>query len=111
MVQHYHTHLYKEYVLADLSRVNDHNGGKIGLRWRTEKEVANGRGFNCCGNLMCRQQQQKEKKMGGDDNGVDDNTAAAIKRYMGIGVPENGGKEPLGIYCQGKQLHQQHQQQ
>ncbi|KAL7523496.1 hypothetical protein ACHAXR_000208, partial [Thalassiosira sp. AJA248-18] len=57
MVQHYHSHLYKEYVLADLSRVTatTTSGGKVGLRWRTEKEVANGRGFRCCGNLMCEQ--------------------------------------------------------
>ena len=53
MVQNYHKCLYKEYVLADLSRVVDI--GKIGLRWRTEKEVADGRGFRCCGNLMCNQ--------------------------------------------------------
>ena len=51
MVQHYHNHLYKEFVLADLSKVYDN--GKIGLRWRTSNEVANGRGFRCCGNLMC----------------------------------------------------------
>lgn len=38
MVKTYHQGLYKEYVLADLSRVLDI--GKIGLRWRTETEVS-----------------------------------------------------------------------
>lgn len=51
MVKHYHSHLYKEYVLADLSHV--YSKGKVGLRWRTEGEVVNGRGFSSCGNLMC----------------------------------------------------------
>ena len=32
----YHQRLYKEYVIADLSKARE---GKIGLRWRTEKEV------------------------------------------------------------------------
>jgi protein FRA10AC1 len=48
MVNHYHSHLYKEYVLADLSRP-----GQVGLRWRTEQEVQNGRGHATCGNKHC----------------------------------------------------------
>jgi hypothetical protein len=52
MVKHYHSHLYKEYVLADLSRVLEI--GKVGLRWRTEDEVKSGRGFRSCGNLKCQ---------------------------------------------------------
>jgi protein FRA10AC1 len=32
--------LFKEYVLADMSRYEE---GKVGLRWRTEKEVIEGK--------------------------------------------------------------------
>ena len=37
--------LYKEYAIADLSR---HREGKVGLRWRTQKEVVSGRGQFIC---------------------------------------------------------------
>ncbi|KAL7498993.1 hypothetical protein ACHAWT_010042 [Skeletonema menzelii] len=93
MVQHYHSHLYKEYVLADLSRVLEI--GKVGLRWRTEDEVKSGRGFRSCGNLKCQSAchnnlpiSSTEKKEAYD---------AVVRRSVGIGVPENGGKEPLGV--------------
>jgi len=49
MVQQYHSHLYKEYVLADLTRP-----GQVGLRWRTREEVESGRGHTTCGNKFCR---------------------------------------------------------
>ena len=93
MVQRYHSHLYKEYVLADLSRVLEI--GKVGLRWRTEDEVKSGRGFRSCGNLKCQSTCHNnpstlstEKKEAYD---------AAVRRSVGIAVPENGGKEPLGV--------------
>jgi len=94
MVQHYHSHLYKEYVLADLSRVLEI--GKVGLRWRTEEEVKSGRGFRSCGNLKCQSvcnnnsstSLTTEKKEAYD---------AVVRRSVGIGVPENGGKDPLGV--------------
>jgi len=94
MVQHYHSHLYKEYVLADLSRVLEI--GKVGLRWRTEDEVKSGRGFRSCGNLKCQSvcnnisstSLTTEKKEAYD---------AVVRRSVGIGVPENGGKDPLGV--------------
>ena len=38
--------LFKEYAIADLSR---HKEGKVGLRWRTQKEVVAGRGQFSCG--------------------------------------------------------------
>lgn len=50
MVQHYHQHLYKEYVLADLKFVEEE---KLGLRWRTKQEVASGKGSSSCGNKHC----------------------------------------------------------
>ncbi len=90
MVQHYHSHLYKEYVLADLSRVLEI--GNVGLRWRTENEVKSGRGFRSCGNLKCESVASSistsEKKAAYD---------AAVRRSVGIGVPENNGKEPIGV--------------
>lgn len=49
MVNHYHSHLYKEYVLADMSRAP----AQLGLRWRTQQEVQNGRGHSSCGNKHC----------------------------------------------------------
>ena len=94
MVQNYHKCLYKEYVLADLSRVVDI--GKIGLRWRTEKEVADGRGFRCCGNLMCSSSNNTSAT--NKDSAQDQKAyASAVKRHMGIAIPENGGKVPLGV--------------
>jgi protein FRA10AC1 len=49
MAQRYHSGLYKEFALADLSRP-----GQLGLRWRTKQEVVDGRGELSCGNLQCR---------------------------------------------------------
>lgn len=48
VVQQYHSHLYKEYVLADLTRP-----GQVGLRWRTRSEVKVGKGHTTCGNKHC----------------------------------------------------------
>eukprot|EP01119_Soliformovum_irregulare_P023694 TRINITY_DN8328_c0_g1_i1.p1 TRINITY_DN8328_c0_g1~~TRINITY_DN8328_c0_g1_i1.p1 ORF type:complete len:278 (+),score=77.84 TRINITY_DN8328_c0_g1_i1:111-836(+) len=50
MVKKYHDKLFKEYALADMSRYKE---GKIGLRWRTEKEVFVGKGHFTCGNKKC----------------------------------------------------------
>lgn len=94
MVEHYHDHLYKEFVLADLSRVLEI--GKVGLRWRTESEVKSGKGFRTCGNLKCESIEcineetfySKEKKEAYD---------TAVRRSIGIGAPENDGKEPIGV--------------
>mmetsp|Transcript_31889 Transcript_31889/g.67044 ORF Transcript_31889/g.67044 Transcript_31889/m.67044 type:complete len:438 (+) Transcript_31889:154-1467(+) len=103
MVKHYHSHLYKEYVLADLSRVLDI--GKVGLRWRTEKEVGNGRGFQCCGNLKCESGAAAVENDNTTINTMSANSrdndriaySAAARRHMGIAVPENGGKDPIGV--------------
>lgn len=48
MVEKYQNGLYKEYTLADLSQP-----GKVGLRWRTKKEVLEGIGERTCGNKAC----------------------------------------------------------
>eukprot|EP00527_Entomoneis_sp_CCMP2396_P007900 CAMPEP_0198149560 /NCGR_PEP_ID=MMETSP1443-20131203/47208_1 /TAXON_ID=186043 /ORGANISM="Entomoneis sp., Strain CCMP2396" /LENGTH=106 /DNA_ID=CAMNT_0043814641 /DNA_START=126 /DNA_END=446 /DNA_ORIENTATION=+ len=54
MVLKYHAQLYKDYVLANTTRVFSHK--QLGLRWRTEKEVQEGKGSTTCGNLQCPQQ-------------------------------------------------------
>lgn len=55
MVRTYHAKLYKEFALADLSQAPEH----IGLRWRTEREVREGRGVRSCGNLKCTSSLQE----------------------------------------------------
>ena len=46
----YYNRLFKEYALVDLTfyKLN-----KIGMRWRTEKEVIDGKGQFACGNIHC----------------------------------------------------------
>lgn len=50
LVKRYYDKLFKEYCLADMSQ---YKSGKIGLRWRTEKEVMSGKGQFLCGNKHC----------------------------------------------------------
>lgn len=58
MVQHYHSHLDKEYVLADLTT----RPGQVGLRWRTQDEVKRGKGQETCGNKHCPSYQQQQEQ-------------------------------------------------
>ena len=46
----YYNRLYKEYALVDLTY---YEINKIGMRWRTEKEVIEGKGQFSCANLHC----------------------------------------------------------
>jgi protein FRA10AC1 len=46
----YYDKLYKEYAIIDLSR---YESGEIGMRWRTEAEVVNGKGHLICGARKC----------------------------------------------------------
>ncbi|WOL11690.1 protein FRA10AC1 isoform X1 [Canna indica] len=50
LVKRYYDKLFKEYCIADMSHYKE---GKIGLRWRTEKEVVSGKGQFICGNKKC----------------------------------------------------------
>lgn len=50
LAKRYYDRLFKEYCLADLSRYKE---GKVALRWRTEKEVIEGKGQLECGNVPC----------------------------------------------------------
>ncbi|GFP84862.1 protein fra10ac1 [Phtheirospermum japonicum] len=52
LVKRYYDKLFKEYCIADMSQ---YKTGKIGLRWRTEKEVISGKGQFECGNKHCNQ--------------------------------------------------------
>ncbi|CAI8607528.1 unnamed protein product [Vicia faba] len=52
LVKRYYAKLFKEYCLADMSQ---YKSGKIGLRWRTEKEVMSGKGQFICGNKHCNE--------------------------------------------------------
>lgn len=50
MARRYYAKLFKEYAVADLSR---HRESKVGLRWRTEREVVIGKGQFVCGAKGC----------------------------------------------------------
>ena len=50
MARRYESHLYREFVLADLTH---YQSGQVGLRWRTREEVSCGKGFDTCGNKHC----------------------------------------------------------
>ncbi|XP_050121357.1 uncharacterized protein LOC126598995 isoform X3 [Malus sylvestris] len=50
LVKRYYDKLFKEYCIADMSH---YKSGKIGLRWRPEKEVTSGKGQTLCGNKHC----------------------------------------------------------
>ncbi|CAI9769720.1 unnamed protein product [Fraxinus pennsylvanica] len=52
LVKRYYEKLFKEYCIADMSH---YKTGKIGLRWRTEKEVISGKGQFVCGNKHCNE--------------------------------------------------------
>lgn len=52
LVKRYCDKLFKEYCIADMTA---YKKGKIGLRWRTEKEVISGKGQFVCGNKKCNE--------------------------------------------------------
>ncbi len=52
----YHKALNKEFAIFDATRYRE---GKIALRWRTEKEVIEGRGKYTCGNRHCGEGESK----------------------------------------------------
>ncbi|KAK8803696.1 hypothetical protein WA158_001390 [Blastocystis sp. Blastoise] len=52
MARDYYDRLNKEYALANMKKYEEN---KIGLRWRLEKEVIDGKGQFICGNIDCNQ--------------------------------------------------------
>lgn len=51
LAKKYYDRLFKDYVLGDLSRYKK----GIGMRWRSEAEVIEGKGQFICGNLRCKE--------------------------------------------------------
>ena len=54
----YEGKLFKEYAIPDLSRWDTQG---VGLRWRTEKEVARGKGVDICGEKSCSERKNLGK--------------------------------------------------
>ncbi|CDS43527.1 protein FRA10AC1 [Echinococcus multilocularis] len=52
LAKHYWDRLYKEYAIADFSRFKEK---KLGLRWRSEREVISGKGQFVCGAVDCNE--------------------------------------------------------
>lgn len=50
LARRYYDRLFREFAIADLSRFKEQ---KVGLRWRTEAEVASGKGQFTCGARGC----------------------------------------------------------
>jgi protein FRA10AC1 len=57
MTKKYYDKLFKEYCIADLTRYQE---GKVGMRWRTQQEVFDGKGQFVCGNKHCRETRDLE---------------------------------------------------
>ncbi|KAH9491525.1 hypothetical protein Btru_032282 [Bulinus truncatus] len=55
LAKRYYDKLFKEYCIADLSHYKEN---KIGMRWRTEQEVIDGKGQFTCGNKKCKEQEE-----------------------------------------------------
>ncbi|KAK9813683.1 hypothetical protein WJX73_003513 [Symbiochloris irregularis] len=54
LARKYYSKLFKEYAIVDLSR---YKLGQLGLRWRTEAEVREGKGQFLCGAKGCSEQR------------------------------------------------------
>eukprot|EP00299_Pterocystis_sp_00344_P011656 c5478_g1_i1.p1 GENE.c5478_g1_i1~~c5478_g1_i1.p1 ORF type:complete len:173 (+),score=31.69 c5478_g1_i1:541-1059(+) len=57
MARKYFDKLFKEYAIVDLSHYKE---GKIGMRWRVEKEVMVGKGQFVCGAKVCDERKDLE---------------------------------------------------
>ena len=57
LARKYYDKLYKEYVVVDISQVDQ---GKVGCRWRTKQEVLLGKGDIICGNKKCTNERALE---------------------------------------------------
>jgi len=56
LAKSYYDRLFKEYALVDLTRYKE---GKVGMRWRVQKEVFTGKGQFMCASLTCSSAQLK----------------------------------------------------
>eukprot|EP00890_Picochlorum_soloecismus_P006286 jgi/Picsp_1/6659/NSC_04002-R1_protein fra10ac1 len=57
MARKYYSRLFREYGIVDLSRYKE---GKVGIRWRSAKEVYNGKGQFVCGEGGCDERRGLE---------------------------------------------------
>ncbi|XP_065071915.1 protein FRA10AC1-like isoform X2 [Rhopilema esculentum] len=55
LAKKYYDKLFKEYCISDLSRYKEN---KFAMRWRTEKEVMDGKGQFICGGRKCDTQEE-----------------------------------------------------
>ena len=53
----YYQQLYREYVIIDLTH---HEETKVGMRWRLEREVIDGKGETVCGATGCNERRTLE---------------------------------------------------
>lgn len=60
MAARYYRKLHKEYAVVDLSRYRE---GKCGLRWRTERELLEGKGEVICAAKGCERQGRKSYEL------------------------------------------------
>ncbi|KAL4419431.1 hypothetical protein ABPG77_006358 [Micractinium sp. CCAP 211/92] len=54
LAKRYYSKLFKEYAIADLTR---YKKGRVGLRWRTQREVVSGHGQFSCGATGCEERR------------------------------------------------------
>jgi len=54
LAKKYYSRLFREYCIADFSRYKE---GKLGLRWRTQREVVSGKGQFSCGTRGCEERR------------------------------------------------------
>ncbi|KAG2388158.1 hypothetical protein C9374_001008 [Naegleria lovaniensis] len=60
LAKEYESKLFRDYAVADLSKYKE---GKLGLRWRNEKEVLEGKGNTVCGNVACSATNELESSL------------------------------------------------
>lgn len=85
MVLQYHNYLYKDYVLANMTRVQQR---QLGLRWRTIEEVRSGQGADTCGNLHCPSLLANSGKRTGGTSPRDKEPDFSVQEYLQMEIPE-----------------------
>ncbi|EEB17248.1 conserved hypothetical protein [Pediculus humanus corporis] len=81
LAKQYYNKLFKEYCVADMSRYKEN---KIGLRWRTQQELINGKGQFSCGNKKCSDQNDLrtwEVNFGYMENNTKKNALVKLSLY------------------------------
>eukprot|EP00112_Aurelia_sp_Birch-Aquarium-sp1_P009026 Seg2012.3 transcript_id=Seg2012.3/GoldUCD/mRNA.D3Y31 product="Protein FRA10AC1-like" protein_id=Seg2012.3/GoldUCD/D3Y31 len=79
LAKKYYDKLFKEYCISDLSRYKEN---KFAMRWRTEKEVMEGKGQFTCGGRKCAEKeglQSWEVNFGYVEHGVKKNALVKLR--------------------------------